>query len=101
MSSDLTVLDQGHIFVTHLLFEPFVALIHLTLISLIVGLDILWGVIVMIAVIASQLLFACCLKSLRKQVSTFTDQRLKLLESILSGIRIIKAYTWEVILKVG
>lgn len=55
----------------------------------------------MVAVIASQLLFARCLKSLRKDVSTFTDQRLKLLESILSGIRIIKAYAWEVLLKVS
>lgn len=101
MSSDLTVLDQGHIFVTHLIFEPFVALIHLTLISLIIGLDVLWGVIVMVAVIASQLLFARCLKALRKEVSLYTDRRLKLLDSILSGIRVIKAYAWEIMLKVS
>ena len=30
-SSDLVVLDFGHIFVVHLMFEPFVAIVHLAL----------------------------------------------------------------------
>ncbi len=60
------MLDQGHIFVTHLLFEPFVALVHLGIMTYIVGVDILYGVLFMIGIVGTQLLFARCLKSLRK-----------------------------------
>lgn len=83
----------------HLLFEPFVAILHLSLLASILGLDILWGVFVMAALIASQLLFARCLKALRKDIAKATDHRLKLLADLLSGIITIKAYAWEIILK--
>ena len=59
------VLDHGHIFMIHLLFEPFVSAVHLTLMSLLVGFHILWGLLVMVIVIFLQFCFAKCIRTLQ------------------------------------
>ena len=94
VSSDLVVLDHGHIFMIHLLFEPFVSAVHITLMGLLIGLNILWGLLVMVIFIFLQFFVARCLNSIRKKAASFTDQRLRLLKDIFQGLSTIKTQCW-------
>ncbi len=94
-SSELVVLDHGHIFMIHLLFEPFVSAVHLSLMGILIGINILWGFLIMVCVILLQLLFARCLTRLKAKVSALIGKRTKMTSDILSGIRSIKCYCWE------
>ena len=79
----------------HLLFEPFVSAVHLALMGMLIGLNIIWGFLLMVGVILLQLLFAKCLNNLRKKVSWLTSKRSKMIKDILAGIRTIKCQCWE------
>ena len=89
------VLDYGHHFVLQVLFEPFVAVVHLILMYLLIGVEVLYGFLVILAIILSQFLTGKCITALRDKAAFYTDQRLKLLYDMVSGIRTIKAYGWE------
>ena len=89
------VLDYGHFFVLQLLFEPFVAIVHLILMYHLIGVEVFYGFLLIVAVVLSQFLTGKCITVLRDKAALFTDQRLKLLYDVVSGIRTIKAYGWE------
>ena len=72
-SSDLVLLDYGHRIIIHLLFEPFVAIIHLIFLGLVIGYDVIWGFIVMILLILFQTILAACLKYCRYKSTAKTD----------------------------
>ena len=94
-SSDLIVLDYGHTFVLQVLFEPFVEVVHLILMYLLIGVEVFYGFLLIVAIILSQFLTGKCITALRDKGALYTDQRLKLLYDMVSGIRTIKAYGWE------
>ena len=100
-SSDLVVLDYGHYFVVQVLFEPFVVVVHLALMYLLIGVEVVYGFLVILVIILSQILTGKCVTTLRDKAAHFTDQRLKLLYDVVSGIRTIKAYGWELELEVS
>ena len=89
------MLDHGHIFMIHLLFEPFVAAVHLALMSLLVGASIFLGFAIMVLIIILQLVFARCLRRLRTKLSPLMARRLQMVTDILAGIRTIKCQCWE------
>ena len=72
-SSDLVLLDYGHFVMIHLLFEPFVAIIHLIFLGLVIGYNVIWGFIVMIFLIFFQAILAACLKYCRFKSTVKTD----------------------------
>ena len=94
------VLDFGHFFVVQLLFEPFVSIVHLILMYLLIGVEVFYGFLLIVAVILSQFLAGKCITALRDKAAHYTDRRLKLLYDVVSGIRTIKAYGWELELEV-
>ena len=67
------VLDYGHFVVIQVLFEPFVSLVHLGLMYLLIGVQILYGFLLIMAVILSQILVGKCVTSLRDKAALFTD----------------------------
>lgn len=89
------VLDFGHIFIVHLMFEPFVAVVHLVLMIQLIGYEACYGFLVLAAIILFQIVIGKCVTNLRTKASKWTDARLKLLYDVISGIRTIKAYGWE------
>ena len=94
-SSDLVVLDFGHFFVIQLLFEPFVAIVHMILMYQLIGVTAIYGFLVIFAMILLQILFGKCITIIRDRTAKITDARLKLLYDVIAGIRTIKAYGWE------
>ena len=54
-----------------------------------------------VAFILIQLLTGKCITALRNKAAHFTDRRLKLLYDVVSGIRTIKEYGWELELEVS
>ena len=89
------MLDVGHIFVIHLMFEPFVALVHLGLMISLVGYEACFGFAALLGIVLLQLPIGKCITHFRNKASKWTDARLKLLYDVVSGIRTIKAYGWE------
>ena len=89
------MLDFGHIFVIHLMFEPLVAIVYLVLMIQLVGYEACFGFVTILALILLQLVFGRCVTHYRNKASKWTDARLKLLYDVVSGIRTIKAYGWE------
>ena len=85
----------------HLLFEPFVCLINIYLLASLVGFTVIYGFLAMLVFVLLQLFTARCISNLRKKASALTDTRLKLLSDTVSGIRSVKAYGWELLLKVS
>lgn len=63
----------------HLLFEPFVSAVHLALMGMLIGLNILWGFLLMVGIILLQLLFAKCLTRMRTKSGPLTSNRSELL----------------------
>lgn len=100
-TSDLVVLDIGHSHVMHLLFEPFVALINIYLLTALAGFTVIYGFFAMLGFVLLQIFTSRCVSWLRSKASSLTDSRLKLLHDTVSGIRSVKAYGWEHTLKVS
>ncbi len=94
-SNDLVVLDHGHIFIIHLLFEPFVSAVHITLMGLLIGVNILWGLLVMLVFIVLQFFIAKCITGIKTKTNALSDKRLKLLRDIFSDISTIKTQCWQ------
>ena len=67
---------------------------------LLIGVEVFYGFLLIVAVILSQILSGMCITRFRGKASIFTDKRLKLLYDVVSGIRTIKAYGWEIELEV-
>lgn len=88
------LLDYGHFVVIQVLFEPFVSIVHLVLMYLLIGVEVIYGFLLIVVVILFQILVGKCITSLRDKAAVYTDQRLKLLYDVVSGIRTIKAYGW-------
>jgi ABC-type multidrug transport system fused ATPase/permease subunit len=53
------------------------------------------GVIIMVLLIPTQILISRVQAKLRKRILEFTDSRIKSINEILQGIKIIKFFTWE------
>ena len=63
------VLDYGHYFVVHLLFEPFVAIVHLILMYHLIGVEVFYGFLLNVALILTQLLAGKCITVLRDKAA--------------------------------
>jgi ATP-binding cassette, subfamily C (CFTR/MRP), member 1 len=81
----------GHVIWT----APIQFLIITTLLIINLGPAALAGIGVLIALLPIQRTMMLRLQALRKQVAPVTDSRVKLIQEIISGIRVIKFFTWE------
>jgi ABC-type multidrug transport system fused ATPase/permease subunit len=60
-----------------------------------IGISALAGVGVMIVAIPTQAVVARVVAKLRRAMLKFTGERIKVINEILQGIRVIKFYAWE------
>ena len=95
IGADLSVLDRGHHYLIHLLFEPFVAFFHLLVLRYLIGPEVFIGFGFLVVTVFLQLCFSRCLRLARNTTATSSDMRLKLITDIVSGIRAVKCYGWE------
>ncbi len=83
------------------MFEPFVAAVYLAILWQLVGPQLLFGFAVIILFIVIQIALGPCAQYHRHQAASKTDHRLKLVFDSVSGIRTIKAYGWELQMRVS
>ncbi|KAK3751067.1 hypothetical protein RRG08_044643 [Elysia crispata] len=94
MSNDVAMFDQGMFF--HFLWVgPLQCLVALVYLWYRLGPQLLAAMAVVLLLMPTQLLMGKLFSRLRGKTAVHTDKRVKVMNEIISGIRIIKLYCWE------
>ena len=79
----------------YVLTAPVELVISLTILVYLIGWRALVGAAFFFALVAFQMLMGTKAAKLRGKAAKFTDQRLVVMNEIISGIRAVKMYAWE------
>ncbi|CAL1532770.1 unnamed protein product [Lymnaea stagnalis] len=75
--------------------SPLQIIVSLYLLYDMIGVSIFAGVAFLIAIITANFLVSSKLGSLQTELMTFKDERMKVMNELLSGIKIVKLFAWE------
>uniref|UniRef100_A0A5F8HI53 Multidrug resistance-associated protein 4 n=1 Tax=Monodelphis domestica TaxID=13616 RepID=A0A5F8HI53_MONDO len=95
LSNDVNKFDQVTIFLHFLWAGPIQAIAVTALLWLEIGVSCLAGMVVLLILLPLQSCFGRLFSSLRSQTAAFTDVRIRTMNEVIMGIRIIKMYAWE------
>ncbi|XP_012625198.2 ATP-binding cassette sub-family C member 4 isoform X2 [Microcebus murinus] len=95
LSNDVNKFDQVTIFLHFLWAGPLQAVAVTALLWMEIGISCLAGMAVLIILLPLQSCFGKLFSSLRSKTATFTDARIRTMNEVITGIRIIKMYAWE------
>ena len=95
MSSDTAVLQMFSLFILMTIGVPVMLVSSLILIHSIIG-KLTWIALgLLFAMLILQIAVSSCARKFRDLTMKYTDERIKLINEVLMGIRIIKYYCWE------
>ncbi|KAF5283711.1 hypothetical protein FQR65_LT13746 [Abscondita terminalis] len=95
LSNDVNLFDSALQFIHVLWIGPLETIIVTYFMYEEVGISAVVGVVVLLLFIPLQLFLRKKSATLRLQTALRTDERIRLMNEIISGIRVIKMYTWE------
>nr|XP_006639066.1 PREDICTED: multidrug resistance-associated protein 4 [Lepisosteus oculatus] len=95
LSNDVIRFDEVTIFLHFLWVGPLQAAAVITLLWYEIGPSCLAGMAVLVFLMPLQTFFGRLFSSLRSKTAAFTDNRIRTMNEVVSGIRIIKMYAWE------
>ncbi|XP_019299622.2 ATP-binding cassette sub-family C member 4 isoform X3 [Panthera pardus] len=95
LSNDVNKFDQVTIFLHFLWAGPLQAIAVTALLWMEIGISCLAGMAVLIILLPLQSCIGKLFSSLRNKTATFTDVRIRTMNEVITGIRIIKMYAWE------
>uniref|UniRef100_G5E701 Multidrug resistance-associated protein 4 n=1 Tax=Loxodonta africana TaxID=9785 RepID=G5E701_LOXAF len=95
LSNDVNKFDQVTIFLHFLWAGPLQAIAVTVLLWMEIGISCLAGMAVLIILLPLQSCIGKLFSSLRSKTATFTDVRIRTMNEVITGIRIIKMYAWE------
>ncbi|XP_066141508.1 ATP-binding cassette sub-family C member 4-like [Euwallacea fornicatus] len=95
LSNDVSRFDLVTILVHHMWVSPLVTLIIMYLMWIDVGMAGIYGILIVFIVVAIQGYTGKLSAIYRKATALKTDERVRLMDEILSGIQVIKMYAWE------
>ncbi|XP_005374166.1 PREDICTED: multidrug resistance-associated protein 4 isoform X2 [Chinchilla lanigera] len=95
LSNDVNKFDQVTIFLHFLWAGPLQAIAVTALLWVEIGVSCLAGMAVLIILLPLQSCFGKLFSSLRSKTAAFTDARIRIMNEVITGIRIIKMYAWE------
>ncbi|KAM5312286.1 ATP-binding cassette sub-family C member 4 isoform 2-T2 [Glossophaga mutica] len=95
LSNDVNKFDQVTIFLHFLWVGPLQAIAVTVLLWMDIGISCLAGMAVLIILLPLQSCFGKLFSSLRSKTAAFTDTRIRTMNEVITGIRIIKMYAWE------
>lgn len=93
-------MDFAHFFIIHLIIQPFVSIVSLYVLISMIGVNAIWSFLIIAAMVALQVIVGNVLTRQRYAGGKKTDARVKLLYDVISGVRTVKAYGWELELAV-
>ncbi|XP_061290373.1 ATP-binding cassette sub-family C member 4 isoform X2 [Bos javanicus] len=95
LSNDVNKFDQVTIFLHFLWAGPLQAIVVTALLWMEIGISCLAGMAVLIILLPLQSCIGKLFSSLRSKTAAFTDTRIRTMNEVITGIRIIKMYAWE------
>ncbi|KAG7282915.1 hypothetical protein CRUP_018415 [Coryphaenoides rupestris] len=95
LSNDVNKFDEVTSFLHFLWLGPLQATAAMLLLLYLIGPSCLAGMVVLVVLIPMQTAFGRLFSTLRAQTATLTDDRIRIMSEVVSGIRIIKMYAWE------
>ncbi|KAK1341987.1 hypothetical protein QTO34_016739 [Cnephaeus nilssonii] len=95
LSNDVNKFDQVTVFLHFLWAGPLQAIAVTVLLWLEIGISCLAGMAVLIILLPLQSCVGKLFSSFRSKTATFTDVRIRTMNEVITGIRIIKMYAWE------
>ncbi|XP_023565420.1 multidrug resistance-associated protein 4 isoform X2 [Octodon degus] len=95
LSNDVNKFDQVTIFLHFLWAGPLQAIAVTALLWMEIGVSCLAGMAVLIILLPLQSCIGKLFSSLRSKTAAFTDARIRTMNEVITGIRIIKMYAWE------
>uniref|UniRef100_A0A8C4X1U4 Cystic fibrosis transmembrane conductance regulator n=1 Tax=Eptatretus burgeri TaxID=7764 RepID=A0A8C4X1U4_EPTBU len=95
LSNDVNRFDQVTIFMHYLWIGPLQAAAVVGLLWQEVGIACLAGISVLVILMPMQTLIGSVFSRYRRKTAIFTDNRIRTMSEVISGMRIIKMYTWE------
>ncbi|KAG9492165.1 ATP-binding cassette sub-family C member 4 [Eleutherodactylus coqui] len=95
LSNDVNKFDQVTIFLHFLWAGPLQAIAVTVLLWIEIGPSCLAGMAVLIILMPLQTILGKFFTSLRGKTAAFTDTRIRTMNEVISGMRIIKMYAWE------
>uniref|UniRef100_G1LUQ0 ATP binding cassette subfamily C member 4 (PEL blood group) n=1 Tax=Ailuropoda melanoleuca TaxID=9646 RepID=G1LUQ0_AILME len=95
LSNDVNKFDQVTIFLHFLWAGPLQAIAVTALLWMEIGISCLAGIAVLIILLPLQSCLGKLFSSFRSKTATFTDTRIRTMNEVITGIRIIKMYGWE------
>ncbi|XP_056145091.1 ATP-binding cassette sub-family C member 4-like [Lampris incognitus] len=95
LSNDVNKFDEVTLFLHFLWVGPLQATAVLLLLLHLIGPSCLAGMAVLVFLIPVQTMFGRFFSTLRGQTAALSDERIRTMNEVVSGIRIIKMYGWE------
>uniref|UniRef100_A0A672S3W1 Cystic fibrosis transmembrane conductance regulator n=1 Tax=Sinocyclocheilus grahami TaxID=75366 RepID=A0A672S3W1_SINGR len=95
LSNDVNKFDEVTIFLHYLWVGPLQAAAVIGLLWQEIGASCLAGMAVLIFLMPLQTMFGKLFSKYRSKTAAFTDSRIRTMNEVVSGIRIIKMYAWE------
>ncbi|XP_022358423.1 multidrug resistance-associated protein 4 isoform X3 [Enhydra lutris kenyoni] len=95
LSNDVNKFDQVTMFLHFLWAGPLQAIAVTALLWMEIGISCLAGIAVLIILLPLQSCIGKLFSSFRSKTAAFTDVRIRTMNEVITGIRIIKMYAWE------
>ncbi|KAK6325297.1 hypothetical protein J4Q44_G00046390 [Coregonus suidteri] len=95
LSNDVNKFDEVTIFLHFLWVGPLQAAAVLGLLWVEIGPSCLAGMAVLVVLMPTQTMFGRLFSKFRSKTAALTDNRIRTMNEVVSGIRIIKMYAWE------
>uniref|UniRef100_A0A3Q0SPS2 ATP-binding cassette, sub-family C (CFTR/MRP), member 4 n=1 Tax=Amphilophus citrinellus TaxID=61819 RepID=A0A3Q0SPS2_AMPCI len=95
LSNDVNKFDEVTIFLHYLWVGPFQAAAVVALLWYEIGPSCLAGMGVLLILMPAQSMFGRLFSKFRSKTAVLTDSRIRTMNEVVSGIRIIKMYAWE------
>lgn len=95
LSNDVTKFDQGFVNIDYFYIGPLQLAIGTYLLYKEIGVSALFGILFLVSFIPVQVWVGKLTSALRLKTAVRTDERVKLMNEVISGIQVIKMYCWE------
>ncbi|XP_077957966.1 ATP-binding cassette sub-family C member 4-like isoform X1 [Gasterosteus aculeatus] len=95
LSNDVNKFEEVTIFLHFLWVGPLQAAAVVGLLWLEIGPSCLAGMVVLLFLMLMQTMFGRLFSTFRSKTAAFTDNRIRIMNEVVSGMRIIKMYAWE------
>ncbi|XP_034411084.1 multidrug resistance-associated protein 4-like isoform X1 [Cyclopterus lumpus] len=95
LSNDVNKFDDVTVFLHFLWVGPLQAVVVVGLLWQEIGPSCFVGMVVLMVLMLTQTMFGMAFSNYRSKTAVLTDDRIRIMNEVLSGMRIIKMYAWE------